>query len=209
MAKLVYKLDLVGRTYGRWTVLSEGKTKGPAGEIYWLCRCTCGKSREVRASGLTGGRSKSCGCFHLERVTTHGMTGTETFKSWESMLQRCLNANSPDYASYGGRGVKVHPKWVGSFDAFLSDMGHRPAGASLDREDVNGDYTPSNCRWATRSRQQRNRRDTPMLTWQGIKLSWADWADRTGIPTKVISWRLSNGWTPERTLTTPVRKKSR
>ena len=204
-----HALELTGERYGRLVVLKRSERLGATGERYWLCRCDCGNERDLRASSLRSGRAQSCGCYHREQVTLHGMTKTRTFKSWDSMLQRCLNPHSPDYHQYGGRGIKVCKEWISSFDTFLSDMGLRPEGCSLDREDVNGNYEASNCRWASASRQQRNRRDTPMLTWQGATLSWADWADRTGIPTKVISWRLSKGWPPERTLTTPVRKKSR
>lgn len=204
-----HALELTGQTFGRLTVLKRSAQLGRRGEVYWLCRCSCGVEREVRASSLRSGRAKSCGCYHRERVTLHGMTTTATFKSWESMLQRCLNPHAPDYQNYGGRGIKVCPPWIGSFDAFLADMGLRPEGASLDRIDVNGDYVPSNCRWATRSRQQRNKRTTPMLTWQGVTLSWADWAERTGIPSKVIGWRLSRDWPPQLALTTPIAKRSR
>lgn len=205
----IHALELTGQRFGRLVVTAKGDRLGRSGEIYWTCLCDCGKSRNIRASTLRSGRAQSCGCLQRERVTQHGMTGTATFKSWESMLQRCLNPHSPDYARYGGRGIKVCPEWVQSFDAFKNDMGLRQNGASLDRIDVDGNYEMSNCRWASGSRQQRNRRDTPRLEWRGATLSWADWADLTGIPSKVIGWRLAKGWSVEKTLTVPVRKKSR
>ena len=205
----IHALELTGQRFGRLVVTAKGDRLGRSGEIYWTCLCDCGESRDIRASTLRSGRAQSCGCLQRERVTQHGMTGTATFKSWESMLQRCLNPHSPDYARYGGRGIKVCPEWVQSFDAFKNDMGLRPDGASLDRVDVDGNYEMSNCRWANGSRQQRNRRDTPRLEWRGATLSWADWADLTGIPSKVIGWRLAKGWSVEKTLTVPVRKKSR
>lgn len=209
MRTRVHALDLVGERYGRLLVVQKAKRMGAGGEVYWFCQCDCGNARDFRASSLRSGRAKSCGCYHKERITLHGMTASATFKSWDSMLQRCLNPHSPDYARYGGRGIKVCPQWVASFDAFLADMGLRPEGATLDRKDVNGNYEKSNCRWATLSRQQRNKRDTPMLKWQNVTLSWADWADRTGIPSKVIGWRLAKGWPPDRALTEPVAKRSR
>lgn len=209
MVRSNHKLNLTGQMFGRWTV-GEGPTEANArGEIFWPCTCSCGTKRLVKAGSLTSGKSKSCGCYHKEQVTLHGQTGTKTFKSWDSMLQRCLNPNAPDYRRYGGRGIRVDPRWVASYDAFVSDMGQRPEGSSLDRVDVNGNYGPENCRWSTRSGQQRNKRNTPMLEWNGATLSWADWADRTGIPSKHIGWRLSKGWTVERTLTTPVAPRTR
>lgn len=207
MVRREHALDLSGQRFGRLVVLNRSKNLGPRGEVYWFCRCDCGTERPLRASSLRSGRAKSCGCYHRERVTLHGMTSSATFKSWESMLQRCLNPHAPDYARYGGRGIKVHAKWITSFDTFLADMGLRPEGATLDRIDNNGDYQPGNCQWSTASRQARNRRSTPMLTWQGATLSHADWAERTGIPSKVIGWRLSRNWPPEKALTTPVARR--
>ena len=134
------------------------------------------------------------------------MTRTRTFKSWEGMKQRCLNPRAPDYARYGGRGIRVNEAWAESFETFLRDMGERPVGLTLDRMDVNGNYEPGNCRWATLSRQQRNRRDTVSLTFAGQTLSVADWADDLGIKPKLIRERLKNGWPLERALYGPARR---
>lgn len=152
-------LELGGLQFGRWTVVRPRLRRGPLGEVYWLCLCECGRKRYVKAASLQSGRSQSCGCLHREVVATHGMTGTLTFKSWESVKQRCLNPNAPDYPRYGGRGIKVCMRWQNSFENFLADMGERPSrDHSLDRIDTDGDYDPSNCRWATRSEQQSNKR---------------------------------------------------
>lgn len=202
----VHALNLVGEKYGRLTVLSKhGKNK--RGEISWLCRCDCGTVKPIIAGHLRKGNTKSCGCYHRDAVTSHGMTKMPTFRSWESMKQRCLNPNNRAYSEYGGRGIKVHSQWIDSFDTFLSDMGDRPKGTSLDRIDVNGDYTPSNCRWATRSEQQRNKRVTAYLKLNGVEKPVKCWSDETGIPSDVIFWRIRNGWSVEKALTTPKRKK--
>lgn len=208
MVKSVFRLDLTGQRFGRWSVISFSH-KNSGGERYWNCRCDCGAERPVKANGLTSGRSTSCGCYHRETVSMHGMTGKPTFISWLSLKGRCLNPESPDYHRYGGRGIKVCERWANSFDAFVSDMGHRPEGTTLDRIDVNGNYEPGNCQWSSASRQQRNRRDTRMATFRDITKCLSDWEDETGIPASVLGWRLENGWTAEKALTTLKRRKRR
>lgn len=201
-----FSLDLTGQQFGKWKVLSLSH-RDQSGGVWWLCQCDCGSdARPVRANSLRSGRSTSCGCHHKAVVTTHGMTRTPTFRSWESMKQRCLNPKSPDYRIYGGRGIKVHGPWIDSFEQFLSDMGERPQGASLDRLDTDKDYAPDNCRWATPTQQLRNRRDTVRLTWNGRTLNVYEWAKETGIPAKALRERTRAGWAPERALSTPINK---
>lgn len=203
MRKRPHKLDLTGQTFGDWTVIGPSH-KNSRGEVYWLCRDSSGVERPVRANTLRSGRSQSAGERHRRAVTTHGMTGTPTFKSWESMKQRCLNPNAAGYAAYGGRGITVHAAWVNSFETFLADMGERPQGTTIDRRDVNGPYTPDNCRWTTKSGQQRNRREMATATCGGETRTLAEWAEITGIPSKVTSWRIRRGWSVERALAEPV-----
>lgn len=202
----IYALSLAGQTFGRWTVISKSH-KGARGEIFWLCRCECGSEKPVTAGNLRSGTSTSCGCYHREVVTAHGMTKTRTWKSWDSMLQRCENPKAPDYPRYGGRGIKVAPEWH-DFERFLTDVGERPAATSLERDDVHGDYRPGNCRWATASEQQRNKTNAIRATMNGITKSVHDWAAELSIPAAVIKWRLEKGWSDVLALTTPVRPKA-
>jgi hypothetical protein len=196
-------LELAGQKFSRWLVLEKGDLDH-RGNVLWLCRCDCGTERFVRGSEIYLGNSTSCGCTRRR----HGMTKTRTFKSWDSMKQRCLNPNSPDYSRYGGLGITVCERWLSSFENFLADMGERPDGKSLDRIDNDGNYEPSNCRWATASEQQFNKKANLKLEYQGQIRSIVDLSSESGVPLKILRWRLDNGWNTARAIETPVRIKS-
>lgn len=196
----------VGQTYGRWAVLAFSH-KNARGELHWSCRCECGTRREVKGGSLLRGVSKSCGCLWYEIVSPHGMTGTPTFKSWESMLQRCYNENAPDYPRYGGRGIRVCPQWKASFITFFEEMGERPEETSLDRIDNAKGYSAQNCRWATRSEQQRNKDNSHNVTFNGKTQALIDWARDTGIAYGVLLRRRYAGWS-DADLFKPTRAKA-
>jgi len=129
------------------------------GHMYWKCKCRCGKEKDIRDAHLKSGASTSCGyCnYHIDHPLAH--------KSWDSMNQRCNNPNAPDYKYYGGRGIKVTLHWLRFID-FLDDMGDPPICSitgsryTLDRIDVNGDYSKENCKWSSIAEQNRNRTNT-------------------------------------------------
>lgn len=201
----VHALALTGERFGRWIVLSRSH-KNERGEIYWNCRCDCGRDGVVQAKTLRVGQSTSCGCYHREAVTTHGMSKSRTWKSWDSMHQRCTNSSAPDYHRYGGRGIRITERW-NFFEHFLDDLGERPKEMSLERNDVNGDYEPGNCRWATATEQQRNRQDAILLTLNGVTKNIHDWAEKVGISVSTLKSRSGARWDDYRTLTTPARPK--
>lgn len=128
------------------------------------------------------------------------------YRSWECARSRCRNANNPDYARYGGRGISFWPGWD-KFEAFLDDMGPRPAGTTLDRIDTNGNYEPGNCRWADARQQGRNKSDNRFVTFQGATVRMVELAELSGVPYQRLHDRIvRRGWSPERAVTTPVRR---
>lgn len=150
--------DLSLKRFGRLVAINIA-ARSPA---RWLCKCDCGRCHIVVATLLKNGKCKSCGCLRREvsaaRVYVHGDHGTALYAVWCSMKRRCLNRNSEDFKYYGARGITVCKKWRNSFAAFRDDMGPRPLGMTVDRKDNNGDYEPSNCRWATPKQQCETRR---------------------------------------------------
>lgn len=208
MRKLIRAEDLATERFGRWTVtgpgpdrVSPGGTRRPTLNV----KCDCGTVRSVSVATLKNGESKSCGCLHKEiqaarfgaYATTHALTGTGAWNSWTAMKSRCTNPKNKAFKHYGGRGIQFCERW-GSFKNFLTDMGDRPEGKTLDRKDVNGNYTPSNCKWSTQSEQCINRRGITAYKINGENLTIRQWSERLAVSITTLKARLSRNWPLDR-----------
>lgn len=170
---------ITGHTYGRWTVIEKLNTKTRFHESLCLCRCECGTERTVKIASLKNKRSKSCGCYNRERLARHGKARSGAANSWYGMIARCTNLDNPNYAQYGGRGITICDRWM-DLNNFIADMGERPPKATLDRIDVNGPYSPENCRWASRKQQCNNQRTNQRVIYNGNTFTIGELADVTG-----------------------------
>lgn len=180
-----------GIIFGRLTVLSNLGSRS-------LCMCQCGSTKTFHNGNLRSGDSKSCGCLRKELVseknTKHLMEGSRTYVCWSNMKARCFNEKHHRYSAYGERGITVCDRWRDSFENFIGDMGEAPEGRTIDRINVNGNYEPGNCRWATREQQDNNKRSSVKVDIDGNLKTAAEWSSISGVPRRTIVSRLNLGW---------------
>ena len=183
--------DRTGEQFGKWTVVVFSHTikKSYGSTTYWECKCACENTAVVSIDNLRAGKSTSCGCTRGHRI--HHMSSTPTYRSWQGMKERCYNHKAIAYARYGGRCISVCARWKDSFENFYNDMGERPSiKYSLDREDNEGNYTPDNCRWATKEEQGNNRSTNRHLTYKGVTMNLGQWANKLNIDRTTLRDRL-------------------
>lgn len=203
----------IGATFGNLTIIGREIQNGPNRLV--RVQCICGSVRDVFRNTLTKGNieTRSCGCVKAanqsKRMTVHGAVGkshvnASTYASWKAMKARCTNPKSPYWHVYGGIGITVCARWQLSFAAFLEDMGPRPSkNYSIDRIDVDGNYEPGNCRWATAIEQGRNKRHNRILEWRGESMCLTELALRYHVHPVVLHNRLKRGVSLEMALSIP------
>ncbi len=192
--------DMTGRRFERLTVVGfSHKVKRLS---LWHCQCDCGGTAIVYRSNLVKGNSKSCGCFYKERVKEinrrHGQSYNPIYISWAGMKARCTNPNEPSFVNYGGRGIVLSERWL-SFDNFYADMhsGWKP-GLTIERINNDGNYEPSNCRWATRKEQARNSRRTVLIDTPQGRMHVEDAAKLFGLKAGTLKSRIIRGMPQDR-----------
>lgn len=203
---MVIARDLSGQRFGRWTVIGRADdsiTKKGYHNIMWHCVCDCGTSKDVRGKSLTEGISKSCGCLMREcvseRMSQHNGFGTRLYAVWNSMRQRCNNPNNQAYENYGGRGISICPQWddFGVFRAWAESVGYRDDAErgelTLDRIDVDKDYSPDNCRFVDMRTQANNRRRSIIVEYDGESHPLSVWAEILGVQYPTLWKQYKNG----------------
>lgn len=202
----VRKEDLTGKIFGRWNVL-ESVGSNEHNKRIWLCECSCENKTQkvVVGSSLVNGSSQSCGCLALESRTTHRLSNSRIYDIYINIKSRCYNENSDSFSDYGGRGIKVCNEWMSEEDGFINFYNWSISNGyqddlSIDRIDVNGNYEPNNCRWATAKEQGNNRRNNVIIEIDDKRKTAAQWANEKGIKVQSVYSRIKNGWKEENLL---------
>lgn len=192
---------------------------GFSNQRWWLCACDCGSTIETTTRTLNYKSTKSCGCYGLEQrrkgaikaLTRHGYAAAGSNRAPEynvfaTMHARCYNPNNEKYQRYGKRGIAIDDRWH-KFENFIADMGQRPSPAhQIERRDNNGNYGPSNCKWATPTEQARNRSSNRLITIDGVTECVAKWAETSNLRQGTLLARLNSGWSTDRLLLPLIRK---
>ena len=206
--------DITGSRFGLLEALYRTEPIiSPSGKAItmWMCRCDCGVEKPIRYSSLISGDTKSCGCATGALISQnrkgHGMSNSRLYEIWNGMKKRCYNSHAESYNRYGGRGITVCDEWNNDFETFqvwaLSN-GYSEQ-LTIDRIDSNGNYEPSNCRWATPIEQANNRGSwNQLLTLGNETHNVTEWATILGVKATTLFKRKAAGWSDERTLTEPI-----
>lgn len=211
--------DLTGKKIGRLTVLKLSDSYKKNKKVKWMCQCECGNIVEVFSSNLIREHTKSCGCLAHEEKSKrmkennskykHGKNNTRIYNIYQSMKKRCYLKTHIHYSNYGGRGIKVCDKWKNDFMSFYNwamENGYRD-DLTIDRIDVNGNYEPNNCRWATTKQQAYNKRNNKIVFYKNKKYIATQLAREYNVNPDRFLERIRNGWDIEKALLTPVRKR--
>lgn len=199
-------IDRSGQTFNYWSIIKYSHTDGK--RRHYLCRCKCGTEQVRSVRGITNGNIKSCGCIKASTRITHRKSKTTIHNIWCGMKARCYNPNNDKWKWYGGRGIRVCKRWLNSFENFYKDVGDPPSKYhTLDRfPDQNGDYKPSNVRWATKKEQCENRTSNVLITINGDVKNLTQWCEIYNRDYFVVWARIKRGATSISALTKPTTK---
>jgi hypothetical protein len=198
MSKKQNITEIIGNTFGRLTPIEEVEPYvcKSGNHRRFKCRCECGNEALVKLYSLKNSETKSCGCYNKEIVSKqkHGLIKTSEYSSWYNMKTRCLNPNSTNYSKWGGRGITICDRWIDSFENFLRDMGNKPSPKhSLDRKDLNGNYEPLNCRWATKEEQMNNMSTNKRITHNNSTKTLSEWSMEINIKYDRLKYLIKRG----------------
>lgn len=206
--------ELSGKRFGKLLVLYRvNQTEDGDHAPLWKCQCDCGNTVKVKSGNLMSGKTNSCGCIRREKTSLLGRsrriysaTEKRLHSIWIDMLRRCENPSNKDFHNYGARGITVFNEWH-TFEAFKvwSFENGYASGLSIDRINVDGGYSPSNCRWATVMEQANNKRNTRFVNYNGEKISIANLAKKKNISYPTLLARIKAGWNVEDAVSKPVR----
>lgn len=185
------RINEVGNTYGRLYVEEEVKERTKRGAVLFKCKCECGNEKIVTGGDLRTGRVNSCGCYKSEYITdkntSHGQKYNRIYRTYYNMINRCYKENNKHYHNYGGRGISVCDEWLIKEIGFVNfynwsmENGYSD-DLTIDRIDFNGNYEPSNCRWATQLEQANNR----VYEIKGLLLNISQWSKLYGVDYKKL-----------------------
>lgn len=179
-----------GTKFGKLSIVCEIEA-AECGDRQFQCLCECGNTLPARLEKLRSGNRTSCGCGR--RV--HNDADSSEYSTWRMMIQRCSNPKAEGWENYGGRGITVCERWRNSYVEFLADMGRKPTPEhSIDRQDNSGNYEKSNCHWATKLEQDKNRRTTVQVMYNGELRYVMDVCEEVGISRRTYDYRVKQGW---------------
>ena len=210
--------DLTGIKFGKLTAIEYKpcRDKNNKRISKWLCKCDCGKLKEVETYNLTSGHTKSCGCSRNIRNSKHNMTNTRFFSIWNGIKNRCLNKNVKAYPRYGGIGITVCDRWI-KFENFRDDMyqsykehveKYGEKETTIDRIDNNKGYSKDNCKWSTNREQSLNRRSNKKYLVNGEMLTATGISEKYNMTYSTVIHRICRGWDIDRIINQKPRERT-